>query len=273
MKRISGVLTLSLIYVASLLGNNNLIRTSYIVVKIEGKITYTYKGKKRSLLVEDEFWDTDALQFSSKKDFIIVVDTRQEEPYVLKPKEDLRSYTIKPSKQRINRRRGKILNYLTLIQYLKVKDFIILDQQIEVEIGGNEFPMDDDHFFYLQYDWKGDASVPINKKLPFKDSILLFSKDAILTVDDQLIKGKDAYNFRLYYYDAAKEESLFIHPVNLFFPEEVLLKQEIGILIKTLDKNDKNLFGKIDAYIQEVYGNMDVPDLKNWLNTTFDLQL
>ena len=235
--------------------------TLFTVVKIEGRVTNTRTGKV--LKEKDQFLSSDSLIFDSENIVLVVVNKRAE-TYDLIPKKDLVSHYTGLSKERVGTRPGKFLNYLSLTRFLKGRRYLILGGRSEIQVGEKEFPMNEDHFFYIQYDWVGDT-LPVNKKLDFRGDTLIIDKAEFLKVSGQPIPFKDAKNFKLFYYDLEKTESLFINKMDLIFVDEGALKSEIQTIIESMEeKGCSKLFKGIDNYIIR-YGEPKISELKKWL--------
>ena len=240
--------------------------TIFIVVKVNGAVL-TMPDSIR-LGIEDE-WNTHApISFSSKEDYLIVVDKKKQEPYKIVPQEDLKSHRIFPSKVLTNTRPGIINNYAQLRSWLYQRRFLALGPYTEIAIGNGEFEVDTDHFFILRYEFhQQDRTEEINKKLYFKNHKLFFSKSEIFKVDGNSIAMENTSNFHLYFYDRVTEEALKIGPIHLFWIDEAQLKAELAIILSTFTGKKKDLYQQIRTYIHLTYGEPETQNLNHWLKT------
>lgn len=238
--------------------------TLFTVSHIEGQITNQTQGQ--DLAFYDRFSSSNELTFRSSKDYVIVVDERTFETFKLVPKDsNLKGHQTLVSDMRPNIRPGNILTYIALTRFLQDRRYVILDGQTKIQVGKQEFPMDDSHFFFIQYKWAGDKE-PVNKKLPFQKDTLMIIQEELFKIDGNPIKKEDASDFKLYYYDLEKTESLFINHVILVFPDEEKLKKEVQLLIDLIGTDDRDLlFQKIDSHIYTIYGEPNIAELRAWL--------
>ena len=238
--------------------------TTFIVVKVNGKVWLMPDSIRIGM--EDEWRTKDQLTFSSIEDYLIVVDKKKQEPYKVLPKEDLKSFLIIPSKVLTNTRPGAINNYAQLRMWLFKRQFLVLGPTSELAIGEGEFEVDADHFFILRYDWHHHHKTEeVNKKLPFHNQKLVFSKPEIFKVDGNAIAIENTSNFQLYFYDDKVEEALKIGAINLLWIDEEQLKTELEAMISALNIKKKNQYERILSYIQFTYGEPESENLNNWL--------
>jgi hypothetical protein len=127
--------------------------------------------------------------------------------------------------------------------------------------------MDENQFFYLQYMYKGEA---INKKLPFDQQNLIFSREKILMVDELPIPAIDSPATNLYYY--TKDGSIFISSFELIFPDMETLLTETGIILDEFSGKDYNQkVNEIAGYLFEFYGKPCKEDVMLFLEKDFEL--
>ena len=146
-------------------------------------------------------------------------------------------------------------------------DYLILDEVV-LELGKENFPMDESHFFYLSYEFSGEK---IRKKLDYSESNqLILSKDEIFKIDGEPIAVQNV-GMALYYREG--ETSTKVSEFKPVFPNLLELKDEVEIIIDEFAYNDAELkVQEITAYLTEFYGKPQKENLNQWLNKNFSLK-
>lgn len=234
-------------------------------------IVYTVfqlKGHVKNLSEEEElkplskFTSKDNLLFNSKDARLAIIDQKHKS-YIANPAEGFPGYTLRPIKAKWNTRPGKILNYQDFVKYLEGKELLILGQTLKLEVGENEFPMDEKHFFYIRYKYEGDT---INKKLEYIGNQLIVDKKELYKIEESTINAENIKDYSLYYYNAVQETSLKINDFKLIFPDEELLIQEIKNLKMILSTAKPELIREaIEDYLFDIYGVPEKNNLNDWL--------
>ena len=126
-------------------------------------------------------------------------------------------------------------------------DYLIIDQ-MELEIGQQNFPMDADHFFYLSYEHNEET---IRKKLEYKEgNKLVIDKGELFKIDGESIPVENK-TMTLYYRKGSESEKInTFHPV---FPDLDELKDEVQIIMDEFsDKSNEEKVKEITAYLSEI---------------------
>jgi hypothetical protein len=145
--------------------------------------------------------------------------------------------------------------------------YVVLDKQ-SIKIDDKKYPMDNDHFFFFRYTFKGED---INKKLGFSGDSLIIDKITLLTVDGNPIPSADNTKIKLFYRKGT--ESVFISEFDLIFPDMNQLKKETEVILGEIKgKETKEKIEEVDAYISEFYGKINRENLAVWLGTNFGLK-
>jgi hypothetical protein len=140
--------------------------------------------------------------------------------------------------------------------------------KISFVIGRKNFPMDQNHYFFLRYKFKGED---INKKMKYSGDTLFIEKSSLYTVDSNPIEGPDTPAVRLFYNDGTK--SSLISEFNLIFPDTELLKNEVKVIIDGLSgKTAAEIRNEVLAYVSEMYGKTDKENLSGWLKKEFGIK-
>ncbi len=240
------------------------------VIKVKGTITNISNGQ--SLATNSRFSAEDTLQFSTDGDRLAVIDERKQS-YIARPAESDLGYQLEPIRAKFNTRPGKILTYIEFKEYLENRDFLVLGEKAELKIEAENFPIDDDHFFFIRYRLEGEAQ-PINKKLPSEGQKAIINKKKLFQVDGQAIPPEKTSQFQLYYHNSQEKKSLKISEMRLIFPDETSLRQEIEVIRSsygTSKTNRPKLRKAIENYLLEVYGLPEPENLERWLKRHYDL--
>jgi hypothetical protein len=244
-------------------------KNMYNPIKMKGTITFATSGKH--INKGQKFKATDALKFSSTKDFIFVIN-ENEETFLLTPDASLRKYKVKSLTISGSTRPGYILTDMQLRQFLYENDsLLLLNGQFRLILGKEAFPMDETHFFYLQYLWKGDT---INKKLTHQGDTLILNAEEIYKIDDKQIDPKDVSDTCfLYYYKEDSQESTAYPalsvPIYIVLTSNEELQEEVKVLLGTLGNiSIHDMLVKVDNYLSKFYGRVgSLWELEEWLKS------
>ncbi|MCK4746462.1 MAG: hypothetical protein KAT15_05480, partial [Bacteroidales bacterium] len=240
--------------------------TNYKVIKVNGNIQYVRTGNQMSL--GDEFSENEDLTFGTPGSRAAVINPEKGR-FILTPQSAHQLSGAKsnflPAMSNISTR-GGALNSMNDIQNQFTGPVAIL-YQASWHINPYRFPMDENSFFYLQYQYNGEQ---INKKLQFRENNLVFSREDILTVDDQPIPAIDNPGTILYYY--SPEGSRYISSFELVFPEIDVLKPEAGIILEEFAGREySRLVNELSGYLYEFYGKPDKEDVILFLEKDFSI--
>lgn len=237
---------------------------TYTVVRAQGKVSL--QSNHKPLRREDKF-KAAPLQFSSTKDFLVVLDER-EAAFLLYTDATLKKHRTKPLPP-IGTRPGLILNDLQLRKFLNDNDsLLLLNGQFSLILGKDAFPMDDQHFFYLQYVWKGDT---INKKLSFKHDTLLIKAVELYKVDEQPIDPAEvSEKCYLFYLNTQTQESVAYpaldSPIYIVQPNDKEVKKEVKMMLQPYwDKPFHICLQAALTYLSGIYGTPGDAELEQLL--------
>ena len=240
---------------------------NYKVIKVNGSIQYVRTGSKMAL--GDEFAETENLTFGSPSARAAVINPGKGR-FILTPESAGKLTGAKsnflPARSNISTR-GGALNSLNDVQN-QFSEAVAIIYKASWHINPYQFPMDENRFFFLQYQYNGEQ---INKKLPSHESNLVFSREEILKVDDQSIEKLDNPGAKLYYYSADGPQ--YISEFDLIFPEIELLKSEAGIILVEFSSMDySRKVNELSGYLFEFYGKPDKEDVMFFLEKDFGLK-
>ena len=233
----------------------------YKVIKVDGKIIF--ETTKENMKIGDIFVSGVALNFQTPQSRAAVISSINGR-FVLSPSEKGQT-KILPAANNISSRAGALINMIDLQNHFTGK-FLVLDD-MKLELGKEAFPMDDNNFFYLTYEYNGEQ---IRKKLNSEDNNLIIEKSEIFKIDGEAIPVEEK-EMTLYYRTDGKSQK-----VNTFtpvFPDLDQLKLEVAIILEEFaDKDDKTKIKEVNSYLNEFYGSPQNEDLAEWLKAEFSLQ-
>jgi hypothetical protein len=145
--------------------------------------------------------------------------------------------------------------------------YVVLDKDA-VFIDHNIYPIDNDHFFFFRYVYKGEE---INKKLPSSSDTLIIDKKDLYTVDGKPIPSPDNTLIKLFYMNGAS--AMPVAEFDLIFPDTKQLAEEVKVILDTYtEKTPSQKISEINNYLTEEYGKVNHPSLLSWLEKNFNLK-
>ncbi|MCB9224752.1 MAG: hypothetical protein H6582_11280 [Crocinitomicaceae bacterium] len=233
----------------------------YSVINVQGRILFTKTGtdmKRGDVYVTGTDLDfltktsRAALASKSKGRFVITGNSKGK-------------VKMLPAVNNISSRGGALLNIVDLKQHFSERYLIL--KRSEVQIGQEAFPMNDEEFFYLVYEYNGEK---IAKRLRNEGSFLILDKDEIYQVDSKPIPYEEKL-MTLYYRKDGK--GLKINDFTPVFPDMNELKEEVDLLLSTFEKeSDDKKIEEVTGYLHEFYGNPYKDNLNDWLKSEFGLE-
>lgn len=252
---------LMVLFVINVYGQDN-----FKVIKVNG--TIVLKDKGTSLETGTVFSEKEDLLFRSDDASAAVINSKRGRLILTSNSHDLSNAksNFLPPMYNISSRGGALINLIDIQNHFAGK-YVVLEK-LKIEINKSNFPMDNDHFFYLSYTYKGEE---INKKLEYAGDTLILDKKSLLTVDGNPIPSPDNTKIRLFYRKGS--ESLRISEFDLIFPDNIQLKSEVGIILDEIkEKPLKEKVGEIEGYITQYYGKIYRDNLTTWLGDTFGMK-
>jgi hypothetical protein len=239
---------------------------NFKVIKVNG--TILIKSKGTSLETGTSFSEKEDLLFRTEDATASVINSKRGRLILTNSNHNLSDSksNFLPPMYNISSRGGSLINMIDLQNHFSGK-YVILGKE-KIELNRNNFPMDNDHFFYLSYIYKGEE---INKKLSFSDDTLIIDKNSLYTVDGNPIPSPDNTKIKLFYRNS--NESVRINEFDLIFPDTKQLKNEVGIILDEIkSKSFKDKLNEVDSYINEFYGKIYREELAVWLQKNFGLK-
>lgn len=245
---------------------NSFSQDNFKVIKVNGTILLKTKGV--SLETGTVFSEKEDLLFRTEDATAAVINSQRGRMILTNNNHDLstaRSNYL-PSMYNISTRGGSLVNLIDLQNHFSGK-YVVLGRQ-SIEMDEKNFPMDNDHFFFLRYVYKGEE---INKKLDYSGDTLIIDKRSLFTVDGNPIPSPDNTSISLFYRKGS--ESIQISEFDLIFPDIRQLTKEIEIILDEIkDHPSKEKIGEINSYINEFYGKVYRGNLISWLEGNFGIK-
>lgn len=239
----------------------------YKVIKVNGHIKNKKSGKE--LAQGDEFLSNTPLDFKSPEARAAVISPTKGRFVLTAGNNTSNGSNLVPAMNSVATRSGALLNLIDL-QNAFVDNYVIIDE-VKLKIGKDAYPMDDNRFFYIEYEWNGEL---IPKMVSFSNDTLVIKRDELFTIDGNAIENPFSIQLNLYYRIDDKNENHKISTFSAVFPNEKDLKDEVTIILNELTKKkDKDKFTEVLSYINEFYGKPDKDNLKLWLADNFRINV
>ena len=242
---------------------------SYKVIHVTG--TIEAQSTKSDLARGTAFGEKEKFQYKTTNARAVVINTKKGQRFILQSSVSDASYhnaNLTPSAGNISSRAGGLNNRLDLRNHFDGK-YVILGE-LRVVINSAAFPMNKNHFFYINYLYKGES---INKQLSFSGDTLIINKDSLLQVDKKPIRNEDITEMKIIYYSKNNGKgtpsviSSTFYPV---FPKEKDLLEEVRIVVDAMKgQNEFDITNAVSSYISDVYGKSNRENVKKWYNTNF----
>lgn len=174
-----------------------------------------------------------------------------------------------PAMSSVSSRSGAV-STMAALQSIFTDKMLIIDE-IEIQVGNELFPMEDQKFFFIRYTYNNET---INKRLPFTGETLKVSKDELFVVDGKPISSPDSKIVSLYYHKKTDNnpESILIKSFEPLFVAGESLKPEVKIIIDEFKgQPNEKILAEIYSYLNSFYGNIDRTHLECWLSKEFEL--
>lgn len=240
---------------------------SYRVIKVNGQIIYVNTGN--NMAQGDVFQENESLSFGTQNSRAAVINPTSGR-FILTPEnyDNLSSgnSNFLPAMSNLSTRGGPI-NNLTDLQS-QFSEYLAIFHSAGYHINPNVFPMNDNSFFYLSFDYKGEK---INKKLDFDGTRLILSRESILKIDNQSISELEFPIFTLNYMKNGDPE--YISDFAIIFPDPGEINPELQIILdESKGKSYNAKVNDISSYIYEFYGKPDKEDVMDYLEAAFGLK-
>lgn len=231
------------------------------VITVQGKIIFKKSGEEMKR--GDIYISGTRLSFLSNNSRAAIVN-KSKGRFVLTGSSKGKIKVL-PAVNNMSSRSGALLNVVDLKKHFADRYLIL--KRSEVQIGSAAFPMDNEHFFYLTYDYNGEE---IAKKLRHEGDFLILDKEEIYKIDGEAIPYTEK-EMTLYYRKDGKGTK--INSFTPVFADVDILKEEIEILLTSLDDiSNEEKIKHITSYLVDFYGTPYKNNLSSWLKAEFELE-
>lgn len=231
---------------------------SFTVINVQGSILYLKTGNKMER--GDTYVTGTNLSFQTKESRAAVANS--EEGRLILTGNEKGKIRILPATNNMSSRSGALLNIIDLKNHFDGRYFII--EKHKIEIAASEFPMNEENFFYLRFNYNDED---IAKRLAFDDNKLILDKSEIFKVDGNPIPVTET-EMTLYYRKNGQGEK--ISKFTPIFPDIKTLREEVALMLEVFSfKDEAAKYNEIKAHINEFYGKPNDKNLKTWLNQEF----
>lgn len=238
----------------------NLSSNEYKVLTVQGRIIFEQSGK--DMLRGDLYVTGTPLDFTTASSRAAIINDINGRYVISSNKGKL---NVLPAANNVmSRSNSTILNLVDLKNHFSDRYLVI--KRGEVQISSENFPMNENQFFYLTYQHNGEE---IAKKLRSEGDFLILDAEEIFKIDGKPIEVTEK-EMTLYY---KNEKSTKVSTFTPVFPDANELKEEIAILLETY-KNESNSkkINEINGFLNEFYGKPNKKSLADWLKAEFELE-
>ncbi|MFT4601432.1 MAG: hypothetical protein ACI857_001612 [Arenicella sp.] len=233
----------------------------YKVIKVDGKIVF--ETTRENMKKGDVFLSGMSLSFATPQSRAAVISSVKGR-FVLSASEKGKT-KILPAANNVSSRAGALINMIDLQNHFSGK-YLVLGK-MELELGKEAFPMNDESFFYLSYAHNDEQ---IRKKLKSNDNKLVLSQEDIFKIDGKAIPVEEK-EMTLYYRNEG--QSTKVSAFTPVFPDNSDLRDEIAIILQEFDgKDDKLKVKEVTSYLNEFYGSPQKENLAKWLEAEFNIK-
>jgi len=239
---------------------------SFKVIKISG--TITNENSKSNLQRGSVFNDNDKLMFGSSTSRAAVINSSGRYILASNNKNDMYAKSfLAPAMSNMSSRSGAIVNIVDLKNHFSGNYLIFKTSKIK--ISKDNFPMNEDNFFFIKYEYKGE---PINKQLEFYSDTLIIDQKELMTVDGMPIPNPEIKKMELFYYKKAENNVVSIGAFSPIFLNDDEFKSEVEIILDSVTKETKEeKINEVLSYVNDFYGKPNKENLIDWIEANFQL--
>jgi hypothetical protein len=232
-----------------------LVIDEYSVIKVIGGIKHTKSNK--SLYTGDKVLSNEKLTFEQNTSKAALISKEKGRFMLNSSPSGVVKEGLLPAMNNVSSRAGAMLNALDMEKHFSDKYLVL--SGYEIEISPAAFPMDENHFFFLRYDYNGES---ISKRLPYKGNKLLIDAGEVLKIDGKSIGLKEGAKMELVYRSSADKTSQSVSVFEPVFADEKNLAMECKLILKELEGQAAEAQKEqLLAYVSENYGK---PNQQNW---------
>ncbi len=242
-----------------------LVIDEYSVIKVIGGIKHTRNNK--ALYTGDKVLSNEKLTFEQNTSKAALISKEKGRFMLNSSPSGVVKEGLLPAMNNVSSRAGAMLNALDLEKHFSDKYLVL--SGYEIEISPAAFPMDDSHFFFLRYDYKGES---ISKKLPSKGSKLLIDGTEVLKIDGKAVSLKEGTKMELVYRSSQDKTSHSLSVFEPVFADEKNLAMECKLILKEIEGlSAEAQKEQLLAYVTENYGKPNQQNWEMWLKQNLGL--
>lgn len=184
--------------------------------------------------------------------------------YILKPQSNsgstndlfyVLSSIVTPVRGRMSTRAGGINNSLDFRNFFG-NQFAFVGDQLKIQISSVSYPQNDSSFFYIQYQYDGEA---INKKLGNDNDNLIIDRVELFKIDSSPVEVDKISDYMLYYFDGSQETSKAITPIPFVMVSSDEFKDLVnGMTVDGEQPGEEDVFN----LVSEFYGKCQMDNIR-----------
>ena len=234
----------------------------YQVLHVKGEIILEKNGA--ALKPGDKISEKDKIRFMTK-DAMAAVLSSEKGRYIVKVEEESTNesdliYVLKsaisPVRGGMSSRAGGINNDIDFKLYFAEAPYVWAGDVIKLGVSQVAYPMNDEHFFYIEYSIDGDR---VSKKLGFEKDILIIEKESFFSIDGKSINPENVTDYSLYYYNTLSEDSRLIVDIDFV----LISQEELQQIMDQYDVKGEDAYYEIADILSNLYGKCDPLQLEN----------
>ncbi|MGV3632649.1 MAG: hypothetical protein ACO1O6_15690 [Bacteroidota bacterium] len=232
-----------------------LVIDEYSVIKVIGGIKHTKSNK--ALYTGDKVLSNEKLTFEQNTSKAALISKEKGRFMLNSSPTGIVKEGLLPAMNNVSSRAGAMLNAMDLEKHFSDKYLVL--SGYELEISPSAFPMDENHFFFLRYDYKGES---ISKRMTHDGSKLIINPSEVLKIDGKSINLADGTKMELVYRSSQDKTSQSLSVFEPVFADEKVLAAECRLILKELaGESPEAQKEHLLAYVSENYGK---PNQQNW---------
>ena len=140
-----------------------------------------------------------------------------------------------------------------LRSYFGSSPFVWVGETIQLEIPAKSYPMDDENYFLLRFQYKGNV---IDKKLDSEGNILVINKSSVFSQDGEAMDLNEVRDYEFYYHDGQNTDAIVTPAFFIFLSTEEVNEMFIGL------EGSEKRYKEMADILSEFYGMCDPKQLE-----------
>ena len=231
----------------------------YSVIKVIGSIKH---ANNKALFTGDKILSNEKLSFANDQSKAALVSKEKGRLMLGATPSGKVSEGLMPALSNVSSRSGALINAIDFTNHFANKYLIL--SGYEVEINAASFPMNDDKFFFLRFNYNGEE---ISKKLSFENNKLKMIASEILKIDGKPISLRPGTTAQLVYRNSINKTSETVATFEPVFTDEKSLKNECKLIFYELgaEANKDETIEQLLSYLTENYGKPLQSNFTQWV--------